>query len=195
MRVVRVIAVALAGFALPIAAQDDPAPVTLKLNVAEGVRVGRQAPQVILPYATSEGPGPVGQPFDLRKELGFVVVLAFYPGDFTPGCLAEWRALRDRAATLFGPGVVLAGISADSIETHVRFARELELPPRFKLLSDSRLTVARRYGLESGDRTRRAVVVIGRDGVVRYFDPAFAALDPQSYSQLDAAIAAARQER
>jgi peroxiredoxin Q/BCP len=179
---------------LPVIAQDTD-PVTIRLRVADEVRVGRPAPQVVLPYATSEGLGPSDQPFDLRKELGRVVVLAFYPGDFTPGCTAEWRALRDREQTLFGPGVVIAGISADSLDTHVRFARELELPRRFKLLSDPRLEVARRYGLSSGDRTRRAVVVIGRDGTVRYFDPAFAALDPQSYAQLDAAIEAAQEER
>lgn len=179
---------------VPVTAQDS-APVTVRLRVSEEVRVGRAAPQVLLPYATSEGVGPADQPFDLRKELGHVVVLAFYPGDFTPGCTAEWRALRDREQTLFGTDVVIAGISADSLDTHVRFARDLELPRRFKLLSDPRLEVARRYGLSSGDRSRRAVVVVGRDGHVKYFDPAFAALDPQSYAQLDAAIEAAMKER
>lgn len=179
---------------VPVTAQDST-PVTVRLRVSEEVRVGRAAPQVLLPYATSEGVGPADQPFDLRKELGHVVVLAFYPGDFTPGCTAEWRALRDREQTLFGPDVVIAGISADSLDTHVRFARDLELPRRFKLLSDPRLEVARRYGLSSGDRSRRAVVVVGRDGNVKYFDPAFAALDPQSYAQLDAAIEAATKER
>ncbi len=179
---------------VPVTAQDST-PVTVRLRVSEEVRVGRAAPQVLLPYATSEGVGPADQPFDLRKELGHVVVLAFYPGDFTPGCTAEWRALRDREQTLFGPDVVIAGISADSLDTHVRFARDLELPRRFKLLSDPRLEVARRYGLSSGDRSRRAVVVVGGDGHVKYFDPAFAALDPQSYAQLDAAIEAATKER
>ncbi len=190
-----VMLIATVAFAPPVAAQNDSDPVRVRLSVAEDVRVGRQAPQVLLPYATSEGAGPVDQPFDLRKELGHVVVLAFYPGDFTPGCMAEWRALRDRAETLFGPGVVLAGISADSIESHVRFARELQLPASFKLLADTNLGVARRYGLASGDVTRRAVVVIGRDGIVRHFDPAFAALDPASYTHLEAAINAARQEQ
>lgn len=180
--------------ASPMAAQtDSSAPVSVRLRVAEDVRVGRPAPQVVLPYATRDGVGPAAQPFDLRKELGLVVVLAFYPGDFTAGCTAQWRTLRDRAAELFGPDVVVAGISADSLDSHIRFARELDLP--FKLLSDSRLTVARNYGVADGDRTRRAVVVVGRDGVVRYFDPAFAALDPQSYSQLGAAVQAARKER
>lgn len=171
---------------------DSAAPISLRLRVAEEIKPGRQAPQVVLPYATKDGPGPADQPFDLRKELGRVVVLAFYPGDFTPGCTAEWRAFRDRAGTIFGPGVVVAGISADSLDSHVRFAQELELP--FKLLSDPRLVTARQYGATDGNRVRRIVVVIGRDGIIRYVDPAFAALDPQSYLQLGAAVEAARTE-
>ncbi|HRP07714.1 MAG TPA: peroxiredoxin [Gemmatimonadales bacterium] len=180
----------LVSTAIPAAAQN---PVSVRLSVQEEIRVGRQAPAVVLPYATRDGVGPAGQPFDLRKELGLVVVLAFYPGDFTPGCLAEWRTLRDQAPSLFGPDVVVAGVSADSLESHIRFASELMLP--FKLLSDPGLRVIRSLGLADGDRARRAVVVVGRDGRVRYFDPAFAALDPQSYQQLGAAVQAARKER
>ena len=171
---------------------DSAAPVTLRLRVAEEIKPGPQAPHVVSPYATRAGIGPAGPPFDLRKEVGHVVVLAFYPGDFTPGCIAEWRAFRDRAATLFGPKVVVAGISADSLDSHHRFARELELP--FKLLSDPKLVAARQYGATDGNRIKRMVVVVGRDGLIRYVDPAFAALDPQSYLQLGAAVEAARNE-
>jgi peroxiredoxin len=183
----------LAGGSLSAQTNNRDVPVPIRLRVADDVRVGQAAPQVVLPYATRDGIGPAAQPFDLRKELGLVVVLAFYPGDFTPGCAAEWRTLRDRAETLFGPDVVVAGISADSLDSHIRFAQELDLP--FKLLSDPKLSVARNFGVADGDRARRAVVVVGRNGVVRYFDPAFAALDPQSYSQLGAAVQAARKER
>jgi peroxiredoxin Q/BCP len=175
----------------PVAAQDRP--VSVRLRLADEVRIGRAAPAVVLPYATRDGLGPADQPFTLAKELGRVVVLAFYPGDFTPGCTAEWRAFAERAKTLFGEGVVLVGISNDSLATHVRFARELDLP--FKLLSDPDLRVARSYGAADGARARRVVVVVGRDGRVRHVDPAFAALDPQSYVQLGAAIEAARKER
>lgn len=184
------LATALA-LAAPLAAQDRP--VAVRFRLADEVRIGRPAPAVVLPYATRDGIGPADQPFTLAKELGRVVVLAFYPGDFTPGCTAEWRAFAERAPTLFGEGVVLVGISNDSLATHVRFARELELP--FKLLSDADLRVARTYGAADGARARRVVVVIGRDGATRFVDPAFAALDPQSYVQLGAAIEAARKER
>jgi peroxiredoxin Q/BCP len=175
-----------------LAAQSDSGALRLRLSLEEGVKVGRVAPEVRLPYATKDGPGPVDQPFDLSKELGHIVVLAFFPGDFTPGCVAEWQALRDRAPTMFGSGVVVAGISVDSLASHVRFAREYDLP--FKFLSDTDLLITRRYAFVDGPRSRRAVVVIGRDGRVRYVDAGFAALDPQSYVHLGAAIQAAREK-
>jgi len=187
----RALTLLLACVAGPLAAQDAT-PVRLRLAVEEAPRVGRPAPPLRLPYATRDGLGPANQPFDLAKELGRVVVLAFYPGNFTPGCTAEWRAFRDRAETLFGGDVVVAGVSADSLASHVRFAGELELP--FKLLSDPDRGVARRWGASDGRSTRRVVVVIGRNGTVRYVDPAFAALDPASYAALDAAVEAARKE-
>ena len=187
----RALAMLLVLAATPLAAQDS-APVRLRLAVEEAPRVGRPAPALRLPYATRHGIGPADQPFDLGKELGRVVVVAFYPGDFTPGCTAEWRAFRDRADALFGADVVVAGVSADSLASHVRFASELDLP--FKLLSDPDRRVARRWGASDGRSTRRVVVVVGRNGTVRYVDPAFAALDPASYAALDAAVEAARTE-
>jgi len=184
-----------ATICLPIMAargQDAAAPVSIRLRVAEEARVGRQAPDIVLRYATRDGLGPIDQPFSLRKELGNVVVLAFYPGDFTPGCTAEWQALRDRAGDLFGERVVVVGISTDSLASHVRFAREFDLP--FKFLSDPDLIIARQYDAADGRRARRVVIVLGRDGVVRYIDRAFAALDPASYVHLGEAIAAAAKE-
>jgi peroxiredoxin len=63
------------------------------------------------------------------------------------------------------------------------------------LLSDRDGAIIQRYGLSDGSRAKRAVVVIGRDGTVRSVDPAFAALDPQSYIHLAAAIRAAQEIR
>jgi peroxiredoxin Q/BCP len=192
MRRLFLLPVAMLCLAGRAAAQSDTGAIAIRLGLEEGVKVGREAPMVRLPYATKDGLGPADQPFDLAKELGRVVVLAFYPGDFTPGCVAEWQAFRDRAETMFGPDVVVAGISADSLDSHVRFAAEFDLP--FKFLSDPSLTVMRRYSFVDGTRSRRAVVVVGRDGRVRYVDPGFAALDPQSYVHLGAAIKAAKEQ-
>jgi peroxiredoxin Q/BCP len=174
------------------AGQADSSGVRVRFALEDVIKVGRPAPVFTLPYATRSGPGPADQPFDLAKELGRVVVIAFYPGDFTPGCTAEWRAFAQQADSLFGDGVVVAGISVDSLDSHVRFARELELP--FKLLSDRSQQVARIYGVAQGAKVRRVVIVVGRDGRVTWFDPAFAELDPQRYVQLAAAVRAAKEK-
>jgi thioredoxin-dependent peroxiredoxin len=187
------LALLLLTVAAPLSAQEATSALRLRLTLDETPRLGRSAPPIRLPYATRDGIGPADQPFDLGQELGHVVVLFFYPGDFTPACTAEWRALKERTATLFPEGVVVAGISTDSLASHVRFASALELP--YKLLSDADRTIIQRYGFADGPRARRGVVVVGADGVVRYLDPAFAALDPESYVQLAAAIRAATEHR
>lgn len=176
-----------------LSAQNEPEPLRVRLAVEEAPRVGRKALPLVLPYATRDGIGPVDQPFDLSRELGRVVVLVFYPDNFTPASTAKWQALRDRAATLQTPGVIVVGVSTDSLASHARFAQALDLP--YKLLSDRDGSIIQRYGVSGGARARRAVVVIGRDGTVRSVDPAFAALDPQSYIHLAAAIRAAQEIR
>ncbi len=193
MRTAVQVALLLLVASVPLAAQDASGALRLRFSLDESPRLGRVAPAIRLPYATRDGVGPAEQPFDLSQELGRVVVLVFYPGDFTPACTAEWRALKERHGTLFPEGVVVAGISTDSLASHVRFASALELP--YKLLSDPDRTIIQRYGLSDGPKSRRAVVVVGRDGMIRYLDPAFAALDGESYVQLAAVIRAATEHR
>ncbi|MBP9897427.1 MAG: redoxin domain-containing protein [Gemmatimonadales bacterium] len=183
----------LLTLAMPAAAQAGDQPVRLRLLLDDAPSVGRKAPAIVLPYATRSGVGPADQPFTLAREIGRVVVLVFYPGNFTAASTAEWQALRERSATLAPEGVVLVGISTDSLVSHVRFASDLDLP--FKLLSDADRAIIQRYGVADGPRARRAVVVVGADGTVRYLDPAFAVLDPESYVHLAAAIRAAKENR
>jgi peroxiredoxin Q/BCP len=174
-----------------VTAQDSGA-VKLKLSLEEGAHVGRRAPVLVLPYATADSAGPAGQPFDLAKELDQVVVLIFFPHDAAPGADADWRAIAAHEP-LSASGVVVAGISADSIAAQVRFAAQVHLP--FKLLSDRSLAVARRYGAVHGREISPLLVVVGRGGLVRYVDPQFAPRAAESYVHLDAAIRAARELR
>ena len=190
-RLMVLFAVTLLGVGGTSASSAQSAEIKLKLALEDPPRVGRSAPALTLPYATAAGIGPADQPFELAKEIGRIVVIAFYPGDFTPGCTAEWRAFRDSADTLFGAGVIVVGISRDSLASHQRFAQELQLP--FKLLSDPDLAVARRYAAVDGSRAMRVVLVVGRDGRVRFVDSAFSSVDAQSYSHLAAAVAAAKE--
>lgn len=172
-------------------AQDSSGPPTAFF--ASGPPVGERAPDFSLPWATKDGPG-TEQWFSLTGNRGKVVVLAFYPADFTKSCTAEMQTFTERYDELFGEDVTVVGISTDSIDSHVRFAASLGVP--FKLLSDTDQAVARKYGSAGSEgRNRRTVYVIDKTGKVSYSELRFNALDPQSYSDLKKAVATARQGR
>ncbi len=186
-------AAALVAVARVAAAQADTAgALRIGLSLQRDTRVGHAAPPLVLPYATRDGTGPAGQPFDLSKELGHVVVLVFYPGDTSEVSAEEWRMIAARRVDFDRPDVVLAGVSADSLAAQARFARDLDL--WCKLLSDPGLRASRQFGAAEGPRAGRLVVVIGPGGNVRYLDPGFAALDPESYVHLAAAVRSATKE-
>jgi peroxiredoxin Q/BCP len=178
----------LAGGA-PLLAQDPKGPPTAV--VVGGPEVGRKAPDFTLPWAGRDGIGPAESPYQLWRDRGKTVVIAFYPRDFTSGCTAEMRTFTDQYASLFGSDVVVVGISADSLSTHSRFAASLGLP--FRLLSDPDQTVARKYGSrDNSGFPRRTVFVVGPDGRVAYRNMKFNALDPNHYAELGSAVRAAR---
>jgi peroxiredoxin Q/BCP len=180
----------LAGVVAPLSAQQaKPAAVTAVL--VSGPQVGRPAPDFTLPWSNKDGVGPADNPYQLWRDRGKTVVLAFYPKDFTSGCTAEMQTFTEQYDSLFGPDVVVVGINADSLATHQRFATKLGLP--FRLLSDPDLKVAKKYGsYDSSGRPRRTVFVIGPDGRVRYRNLRFNAVDPKDYSALGAAVREAR---
>lgn len=158
--------------------------------LVDGPREGERAPDFSLPWASKDTTGGASW-FSLSGQRGRIVLLAFYPRDFTPGCTAEMKTFTEQYADLFGDDVVVVGISADSLETHQRFAQSLNLP--FRLLSDPDQKVSRKFG--SADRNgynRRTVYLIDRNGRVSYTDLRFGALDPKAYTRLKAAVQAAR---
>jgi peroxiredoxin Q/BCP len=172
-----------------LAAQAADATPTAVL--VSGPREGSQAPEFSLPWATKDTVGSAESPYELWRDRGKTVVLAFYPSDFTKGCTAEMQTFADQYDTLFGSDVVVLGISADPLDSHQRFAASLDLP--FRLLSDPDQKVARKYGSKGdGGRPKRTVYVIGPDGRVKYRNLRFNALDPKDYSALGSAVQAAR---
>jgi thioredoxin-dependent peroxiredoxin len=159
----------------------------VKAVLVTGPDVGQRAPDFSLPWATKDGVGPIESPYQLASDRGKTVVVAFYPRDFTKGCTAEMRSFAEQYDSLFGPDVVLVAISADSVETHSRFAKSLGLP--FRLLSDPEQRVSKQYASkDQGGYNRRTVYVIGPDGRVKYRNLSFNALDPQDYTRLRNAI-------
>lgn len=144
---------------------------------------GTSAPTFRLPGVDE---GTIGE-FGLDEEPAEVVVLAFYPMDFSPACTDELCSLRDVELFSLEEDVRLLGISVDSVYSHRAFADEEGLG--FPLLSDRLGDVAERYGvlheeLEGHPRIpRRAMFVIDPHGTIQY---AWAAASPTELPDLEA---------
>jgi thioredoxin-dependent peroxiredoxin len=191
MRILASVLLLAALATVPLTAQQQKTDAVPTAVLVNGPQVGRSAPDFTLPWASKDGIGPADNAYQLWRDRGKTVVLAFYPRDFTSGCTAEMQTFTEQYDSLFGPGVVVVGINADSLETHWRFAARLGLP--FRLLSDPELKVARKYGsYDSSGRPRRTVFVIGPDGRVSYRNLRFNAVDPKDYAALGTAVRQAR---
>lgn len=124
------------------------------------LKVGSKAPDVLLRFHN----GTSQRLSELRNRNS--VVLYFYPKDFTWGCTRQACSFADHYQDIASRESVLVGISADSIESHRRFAQQHHLP--FLLASDPDLAIARAYRvLAFGFRRLRVTYVIDRHGIVR----------------------------
>jgi len=145
-------------------------------------RVGDPAPQFDL-----EGVPPTpGGRYRLADQRGRVVVLAFYPGDFTPVCTRQLQSYEDQRQRLVQTGAVLWAISTDTLEKHERMVKSYALS--FPLLADEGGNVASLYGVRSMlGSARRSIFLIDREGVIRYRHEEPLSL---SYSSVDDIISA-----
>ena len=73
-------------------------------------------------------------PRRLSDYRGSNVVLYFYPADDTPGCTKEACNFRDDYSAYEKAGVVILGVSPDTVESHVKFKKKFQL--QFPLLAD-----------------------------------------------------------
>ncbi|TVQ27533.1 MAG: thioredoxin-dependent thiol peroxidase [Spirochaetaceae bacterium] len=113
-----------------------------------------------------------GKTVSLGDFAGKHVVVYFYPKDDTPGCTKEACSFRDSYADLTAKGAVVLGVSADSPESHAKFAGKYDLP--FTLLSDPDKTMIQAFGAwgvkkmygKEYEGIMRSTFVIGPDGVI-----------------------------
>ena len=75
--------------------------------------VGQPAPEFTLPGVAGEE----RRDYSLSEFQGRKVVLAFYPGDFTPGCTKQMCQYRDQFAEFEGVEAVLLGISPQDVDS------------------------------------------------------------------------------
>ena len=129
------------------------------------VEVGQAAPDFTLPGIVDGE----RRDYTLSEYRGRTVVLAFYPGDFTPGCTRQMCSYRDDISKFEEVDAVLLGISPQDVDSHERWAKKRNL--QFPLLADTDRAVAREYGCAAPViGIRRAVYVIDGEGVLRYKD-------------------------
>ena len=142
--------------------------------------VGDVAPAFVLP-------GTGGREYRLADYKGSGVILAFYPGDFTPVCTKQFCSYRDDGDRIEALGVPMLGISPQTVDSHERFAEEhgLTVP----LLSDAGKRVARSYGVVGpGGYLRRSIFLVDGEGVVRYRHVALFGLRYQDVGDLERAV-------
>ncbi len=86
-----------------------------------------------------------GKPVRLKDYSGQIVVLYFYPKDDTSGCTTQACGLRDVWDDLQADGIVVLGVSPDSVASHEKFKAKYNLP--FSLVADPDHTIAEAYGV------------------------------------------------
>ncbi len=84
-------------------------------------------------------------PRKLSDFRGRNVILYFYPEDDTPGCTKEACNFRDDYSAYEKAGVVILGVSPDTVASHVKFKNKFKLP--FPLLADIGHKVCDLYGV------------------------------------------------
>jgi peroxiredoxin len=118
-------------------------------------------------FALHDGPHSRVALEDFRDRI---VVLVFYGADWHPVATAQLGLFQELLPHLERLGAAVLGISVDATWSHNEFARAIGLG--FPLLSDDAPPgdVARAYGVyvsETG-RSRRALFVIDRDGLIQW---------------------------
>ncbi|HYT88577.1 MAG TPA: peroxiredoxin [Gemmataceae bacterium] len=145
----------------------------------EGPKVGDKAPA----FQSVDEAGKVWKSGDhVGKKI---VVLYFYPADFTGGCTAQACGFRDNLKPLTEKGVEVVGVSGDTPMTHTLFKKHHKLG--FTLLADEKGELAKLFGVphkvgkgkatgidETGNKVavfrgatiQRYTVIIDRDGKI-----------------------------
>jgi peroxiredoxin Q/BCP len=92
------------------------------------IKTGSKVPSFSLPMTG-------GGTWSLKENAGKNLVIYFYPKDMTSGCTRESQDFRDLAPRFRKAGVLIVGISRDSVASHDKFAAKESLP--FPLLADT----------------------------------------------------------
>lgn len=150
------------------------------------IEVGDSAPDFEL-----RGTG--GDTLRLADFRGRWLVLAFYPGDFTPVCTRQFCSYRDAADRLNELDAEVIGVSPQTLDSHERFRAKYGLT--VPLLADPERAMIRAYGvLGPGGMVRRSIFIVDPEGIVRYRHVALLGLRYQDVEDLKQSLQRARAE-
>jgi peroxiredoxin Q/BCP len=123
-------------------------------------KVGDAAPS----FEGQDQDGKTVNPAGLTSKK--IVLLYFYPKDFTGGCTKEACGFRDRMGDLQKDNVEVIGVSFDTAESHKQFIAKYNL--NFSLLADTGGKIADLYGvrMEGKNMDNRVSFLIGLDGKI-----------------------------
>lgn len=108
-----------------------------------------------------------GKEFDITSVLGSrKLVIYFYPKDDSPGCTRQACYFRDQFEVFREAGADIIGISAQSVDSHKKFAEKYKLT--FTLLSDTLNTVRKQFGIANRVIPGRVTFVIDKTGTIKY---------------------------
>lgn len=149
--------------------------------------VGTKAPDFTLPNQDRE---QVTLSTEVAKHPA--TVLAFFPAAFSSVCTKELCTFRDGLGALNNTKAQVYGVSVDTFFALKAFADAQKLT--FPLLSDFNKDVIRAYDVYNPDMVglkgiaKRAVFVIGKDGVITYKEVLDDARNEPNYEKLNAAV-------
>jgi thioredoxin-dependent peroxiredoxin len=155
------------------------------------------------PAPDFELPGTGGRTYRLSDYRGRNLVLAFYPGDATRVCTAQFCSYRDNADRFDQLEAEVLGISPQSVDSHERWTREQEL--NIPLLADEDLAVSKSYGVTGwigplarvtglgeavdGRYVMRSIFVIDGEGIIRHRHVSRTSASFQSVEDIEEAVA------
>ncbi|MFR8548535.1 MAG: thioredoxin-dependent thiol peroxidase [Lachnospiraceae bacterium] len=143
------------------------------------LEVGTKAPEFTLPDQN-------GEMHTLAEYRGKKVLLYFYPKDNTPGCTKQACGYSERLPQFQEKGVVILGISKDSVASHKRFEEKQDLT--ITLLADPERTAIEAYDVWKEKKNYgkvsmgvvRTTYLIDEEGIIiKANDKVKAAEDPE----------------
>ena len=148
------------------------------------LKVGTVAPDFSLPDQN-------GVLHSLADYRGKKVILYFYPKDMTSGCTKQACGFSERMPHFLGKGVVVLGVSRDSVQSHKRFEEKYGLA--FPLLADPERKVIEAYdvwkekvncGKVSFGIVRKTYLIDENGVIIRAQDKVKAADNPEEMLQI-----------